>query len=267
MKVFKKSILAISCLPLFLSVQCIAETELSADNNKESYSIGASFGNYISSQLYSQTQLGAEVDVDIVVEGLLDALKGKSKLSDEDILSYLNIRVEKLNAAKEEKDKDLALKNLVAGEKFLADNKKSADVRVTESGLQYEIISQGSGAMPQANDVVTVHYKGYLIDGTEFDNSYSRDEPNRFSLVTVIEGWQEGLQLMKEGAKYKFNIPSELAYGERQVGVISPNSALVFEVELVKVEAPGENSHGMGLSLSSMGGMGMGGMMGANPHK
>jgi len=262
MKMFKKSILAISCLPVFLSVPCMAEAELLADSNKESYSIGASFGNYISSQLYSQTQLGAEVDVDIVVEGLLDALKGKSKLSNEDIVSYLNIRAEQLNTAKEERDKDLALKNLVAGEKFLAENKKSADVRSTDSGLQYEIINQGSGATPQANDVVTVHYKGYLIDGTEFDNSYTRDEANRFSLVTVIEGWQEGLQLMKEGAKYKFNIPSELAYGERQVGMISPNSALVFEVELIKVEAPGENSHGMGLS-----GMGMGGMMGANPHK
>ncbi|WP_076412275.1 FKBP-type peptidyl-prolyl cis-trans isomerase [Shewanella sp. UCD-KL12] len=262
MKTFKKSIVALSCLSLFLSTQCMAEAEVLPDNNKESYSIGASFGNYISSQLYSQSQLGADVDVDVVVEGLLDALKGESKLSNEDIVSYLNIRAEQLNAAREAKDKEMAIKTLVAGEKFLSENKKSADVRTTESGLQYEVINKGSGATPQANDVVTVHYKGYLIDGTEFDNSYARDEPNRFSLVTVIEGWQEGLQLMKEGATYKFNIPSELAYGERQVGMIAPNSALVFEVELVKVEAPGENSHGMGLS-----GMGMGGMMGANPHK
>ncbi|QQX80694.1 FKBP-type peptidyl-prolyl cis-trans isomerase [Shewanella sp. KX20019] len=256
-KFAKTSIAVVTGLSLFISASSMANTALTTDTQKESYSIGASLGKYISSQIYSQTELGAEVDVDLVIEGVVDALKNNPQFSDEEILTFLNQRAEQLNAAKTAVAEKAALQNMTAGSNFLTNNKKLAGVTVTESGLQYEVISEGEGRKPDPQDVVTVHYKGYLVDGTEFDNSYERDEPNRFALMSVIEGWQEGIPLMNQGAIYKFSIPSTLAYGEKQVGIIPPSSTLVFEVELVKVEAPGENAHGMGLS-----GMGMGGMMG-----
>lgn len=262
MKKFAKTSLAVvTGLSLFISASSMANTELnselSTDVQKESYSIGASIGKYLSSQIFAQTELGAVVNVELVIEGVVDALKNNPQFSDEEILTYLNQRSEQLNSAKEAAEERITLQNMTAGSTFLANNKKLDGVTVTDSGLQYEVITEGEGRKPAAEDVVTVHYKGYLVDGTEFDNSYERDEPNRFALMSVIEGWQEGIPLMTEGSIYKFSIPSELAYDKKQVGIIPPSSTLVFEVELVKVEAPGENAHGMGLS-----GMGMGGMMG-----
>ncbi|MCL1093980.1 FKBP-type peptidyl-prolyl cis-trans isomerase [Shewanella kaireitica] len=257
-KITKTSLAVVAGLSLFISASSMANTPLNTEVQKESYSIGASLGKYLSSQIYSQTELGAEVDVERVIEGVVDALKNKSQYSDEEILTYLNQRAEQLNAAKEAANERIALENMTAGSSYLANHKKQDGVIVTDSGLQYQVVAEGEGRKPNPEDVVTVHYKGYLIDGTEFDNSYARDEPNRFALMSVIEGWQEGIPLMNEGATYKFTIPSELAYSTKQVGIIPPSSTLVFEVELVKVEAPGENAHGMGLS-----GMGMGGMMGS----
>ncbi len=126
--------------------------------------------------------------------------------------------------------------NKALGEKFLADNAKNAGITSTPSGLQYQILAEGNGTSPKATDNVTVHYKGTTIDGKEFDSSYSRGAPATFPLNRVISGWTEGLQLMKEGAKYRFFIPSELAYGERGAGRdIGPNAALIFDVELIKV--------------------------------
>ncbi|WKJ90132.1 FKBP-type peptidyl-prolyl cis-trans isomerase [Methylomonas montana] len=126
--------------------------------------------------------------------------------------------------------------NKAAGEKFLADNAKNAGVIATASGLQYLVFNEGTGAAPKATDNVTVHYKGTTIDGKEFDSSYGRGAPATFPLNRVIAGWTEGLQLMKEGAKYRFFIPSNLAYGERGAGRdIGPNAALIFDVELIKV--------------------------------
>jgi FKBP-type peptidyl-prolyl cis-trans isomerase FkpA len=127
--------------------------------------------------------------------------------------------------------------NKAAGEKFLAENGKKPTVKTTASGLQYEVLTEGKGAThPTATDNVTVHYKGTLLNGTEFDSSYSRNEPTSFPLNAVIPGWTEGVQLMTEGSKYKFYIPSALAYGENGAGgKIGPNEALVFEVELLKI--------------------------------
>jgi len=126
--------------------------------------------------------------------------------------------------------------NKAAGEKFLADNAKTAGVVTPASGLQYVVFTEGTGAQPKATDNVTVHYKGTTIDGKEFDSSYGRGEPATFPLNRVIAGWTEGVQLMKEGAKYRFFIPSNLAYGERGAGRdIGPNAALIFDVELIKV--------------------------------
>lgn len=126
--------------------------------------------------------------------------------------------------------------NKAAGEKFLAENGQVAGVVTTASGLQYQVFTEGAGASPKATDNVTVHYKGTTIDGKEFDSSYSRGEPATFPLNRVIAGWTEGVQLMKEGAKYRFFIPSNLAYGERGAGRdIGPNAALIFDVELIKI--------------------------------
>jgi len=127
--------------------------------------------------------------------------------------------------------------NKAAGEAFLAENAKKPNIITTASGLQYEVLKKGEGAKPSATDNVTVHYKGTTIDGNEFDSSYSRGEPATFPLNRVIPGWTEGVQLMQEGAKYRFYIPSELAYGTHGAGrLIGPNSALIFDVELIKIQ-------------------------------
>ena len=139
-----------------------------------------------------------------------------------------------------EEAKKIADKKLIetkkAGEEFLANNKKSKLVQVTPSGLQYKHTQEGTGAMPDGNDKVTVHYHGTLIDGTVFDSSVQRGTPATFGLNQVIPGWTEGLQYMKEGGKTTFYIPSELAYGSRTQNKIPGNSTLIFEVELIKVE-------------------------------
>ena len=125
--------------------------------------------------------------------------------------------------------------NQAAGEAFLAENTKKENIVTTASGLQYEVLAKGEGSSPSATTNVTVHYKGTTLDGKEFDSSYSRNEPATFPLNRVIAGWTEGLQLMNIGAKYRFFIPSELAYGQRGAGAdIGPNETLIFEVELLK---------------------------------
>jgi len=131
----------------------------------------------------------------------------------------------------------LSEKNKADGEKFLAENAKNEGVKSLPSGLQYKEITPGKGKSPKATDTVTTHYKGTLIDGTEFDSSYKRGEPATFPVSGVISGWTEALQLMKEGAKWQLFIPSDLAYGERGAGRdIGPNATLIFEVELISVK-------------------------------
>ena len=131
----------------------------------------------------------------------------------------------------------LAVTPAQKGEQFLKENAKKDGVKSTASGLQYKVIKEGAGKSPAATDTVTVHYRGTLIDGKEFDSSYKRGEPAQFPLNRVIKGWTEGVQLMKEGAKYQFFIPANLAYGERGTpdGAIGPNETLIFEIELIKV--------------------------------
>lgn len=131
----------------------------------------------------------------------------------------------------------MAQSSLEKGQQFLQENAKKEGVKTTPSGLQYLVLTEGSGKSPKATDTVLVHYKGTLLNGTEFDSSYKRNQPISFPLNQVIPGWTEGVQLMKEGAKYRFFIPSNLAYGPRGAGgVIGPDETLIFDVELLKVQ-------------------------------
>ena len=174
------------------------------------------------------------------MRGFEDALAGNAKIDEEKIREVLTALDESVRTKQEEKAKVESEKSKVEGEKYLTENAKKEGVMVTESGLQYEVMSEGEGAKPVATDVVKVHYKGTLLDGTEFDSSYSRNEPTTFPLNRVIPGWTEGLQLMTVGSKYKFTIPSDLAYGDRDLGKIPANSTLIFEVELLEIQNDAE---------------------------
>jgi FKBP-type peptidyl-prolyl cis-trans isomerase FklB len=139
-------------------------------------------------------------------------------------------------AAQQKVMKEQATKNLSESKNFLAANGKKEGIKIQPSGLQYKVLTEGSGKIPKAEDTVTVHYKGTLIDGREFDSSYKRGNPATFQVKGVIKGWTEALQLMREGSKWQLFIPPELGYGERGSGSIPPNSTLIFEVELLTVK-------------------------------
>lgn len=144
---------------------------------------------------------------------------------------------QKARDAKMQKRDELAATNLSAGKAFLEANKAKAGITTTASGLQYEVITQGTGPQPKPSDTVSVNYRGTLIDGTQFDSSYDRGQPAQFQLDAVIPGWTEALQLMPVGSKYRIYVPAELAYGERGAGgQIGPNAALIFEVELLSID-------------------------------
>ncbi len=170
-----------------------------------------------------------------LVAGIKDAIAGKPQLTPDQIKETMTAFEKDM----EQKQKAAADKNASEGTKFLEENKKKEGVKTTASGLQYKVVKEGTGAQPKANDTVTVNYRGTLINGTEFDSSYKRGEPATFPVNGVIKGWTEALQLMKAGSKYQLFIPPNLAYGERAVGPdISPNSTLIFDVELMDVKPP-----------------------------
>lgn len=210
--------------------------ELTTDAQKEAYSVGASIGRYMSGHIKEQEELGMPVDKALIITGFSNGLAGEMKLTEEEMQTVLQNLDKKLNDKRLEQAEALAAKNIAEGQKFLDDNKAKAGVTTTESGLQYEVLEAGEGDKPAAEDTVEVHYRGTLIDGTEFDSSYKRNETAKFPLNRVIPGWTEGVQLMSVGAKYKFVIPAALAYGDRDTGTIPANSTLVFEVELKSIE-------------------------------
>lgn len=199
-----------------------------------SYSIGLDIGNTFKKQ-------SMDINPDILLSGLKDALGGKTPLLNEEqvketMAAFSKSMMEKQTAQVKEK----GAKNAATGEKFLAENKTKEGVKTTASGLQYKVLKEGSGEAPKATDTVVTHYKGTLINGTEFDSSYKRNEPATFPVNRVIPGWTEALQLMKPGAKYQLFIPGNLAYGERGAGQeIGPNETLLFEVELISLK-PGD---------------------------
>ncbi|MGI2260443.1 FKBP-type peptidyl-prolyl cis-trans isomerase [Shewanella sp. GXUN23E] len=235
MKMFKKSMLT-TLTVLALSSSAVGAVELESSVDRESYALGASVGNYMSDQVYDQLQLGAGVNMDALVEGFVDALKNQSRINEEDTVTLLNQRLALLNAKQEARHAELTAQNRAASEKYLAENKQKAGVQVTDSGLQYEVLTMGDGVKPKPEDVVTVNFVGKLIDGTEFESTYAQNKPARMAMMTLIPGWSEGLQLMPEGSTFRFTVPAALAYGAEGAGAIPAESALVFEIELKKVE-------------------------------
>jgi FKBP-type peptidyl-prolyl cis-trans isomerase FkpA len=216
-----------------------APAGLNSDAEKFGYAIGVDLGK-------SLQPVKQDVDIEALKRGLDDVYAGGTpKMDDKAREEIKNTVAKKMQERQMKERQEQATKAKDEGEKFLAENGKKEGVKTTASGLQYQVITEGKGDHPKPTDRVTVHYKGTLINGEEFDSSYSRGQPVTFPLQNVIPGWTEGLQLMTPGSKYKFVIPAALAYGERGAGVkIGPNSTLIFEVELLAInqeaEAAGE---------------------------
>ena len=223
-----KSIYRISILLLGLSSTVFAaEPALKTDQEKISYVMGFQIGHQLKQQGLN------DIDINIFSRAIQDALGNNPPQLD---MQEAQAVMQKFQQQKAEEQKKLADENADAGRAFLAANKDKPGVVTTESGLQYKVVKAGSGKKPAATDNVTVHYTGTLIDGTEFDSSHKRGQPATFQLDRVIPGWTEVLQLMEEGAKWQVFIPSELAYGPRGPSpVIGPNSTLLFDIELIKV--------------------------------
>jgi FKBP-type peptidyl-prolyl cis-trans isomerase FklB len=214
---------------LFLAFQVSAEETLVLKNQKEkiSYIIGMDIGNNLKKQ-------SIDVAPNILARGIQDALSAAKPLLTEQEIQNTLTAFQKERAAKQE---EVAKKNKNEGEAFLAKNKEKEGVKTLPSGLQYIVSKAGTGKKPSINDSVTTHYRGTLIDGTEFDSSYRRGQPVTFPVSGVIAGWTEALQLMEEGAKWQLFIPPNLAYGEQGTGgVIGPNATLIFEIELISIQ-------------------------------
>ena len=194
------------------------------------------------------TQIGenlkkAEIDVnlELLMQGIKDTLQGREPaLSQAQMQKVYSDWQQRMRAKQLAKQKKEAAENLAAGTAFLEANKAKQGVKVLPSGLQYKVITEGTGNTPTADDKVKTHYRGTLIDGTEFDSSYKRNKPAEFPVKGVIKGWVEALQLMKEGGKWELYIPANLAYGERGRPGIPPNSTLVFEIELIEIVKPAD---------------------------
>jgi FKBP-type peptidyl-prolyl cis-trans isomerase FklB len=207
-------------LPLFGQEK---SPQLKDQKDKVSYSIGMNIGFNLSRQK-------VDINPDLLAAGIKDAIAGKPQLTQEQVKDVMT----QFEKDMEQKQKQAGEKNKTDGAKFLEENKKKPGVKTTASGLEYKVEKEGTGAQPKATDMVTVNYRGTLIDGTEFDSSYKRGQPATFPVNGVIKGWTEALQLMKVGSKYQLWIPSNLAYGERSVSPeIGPNATLIFEVELM----------------------------------
>ena len=203
----------------------VTGTKVKSTDDSLAYALGiANYFYYMSDSI--------DIDPVLLAKGMLDAKAGKNTLDEQSAQGFVMTYMQKRQA---EKMKAMYGKNIDEGEKFLSENKKRDGVQETTSGLQYEVITQGTGPKPGPTDVVKVHYTGTLLDSTKFDPSVDRGEPASFGVNQVIKGWQEAIQLMPVGSKYKFYIPYELAYGEQGQGPIPPYSTLVFEVELLDI--------------------------------
>ena len=214
----------IMSLILMMGITSINAQNLNTEMEKVSYSLGVNVAKSVKNQGLTS------IDSEAIAQAFTDVFEGNElKISEQESNLVLQDYFGKLA-------KEAQSANVEAGQKFLAENAKRDGVTTTATGLQYEVLVEGSGDSPKETDKVTVHYHGTLIDGTVFDSSVERGQPATFPVNGVIPGWVEALQLMKPGAKYKLFIPSNLAYGERGAGgSIGPNATLIFEVELISI--------------------------------
>ena len=222
------------CLML-VTGQAVAEekkqAELATDIQKLSYALGLDIGSYFKT-------LGQELDLEVINRGMMDSYKGnKPLLTQEETAQIQQQFAQKQQEKQIQETVEMIAKNNKAAEDFLKENGAKEGVTTTESGLQYIVLTSAEGAKPKAEDTVKVHYKGTLLDGTEFDSSYARNEPAVFPLNQVIPGWTEAVQLMNVGSKIQLFLPPNMAYGDRGAPpVIEPGSMLIFEVELLGIE-------------------------------
>ncbi len=201
------------------------ETEI----DRLSYAMGMNMGEYL-------TRNPLKINTRMALEGIRDFLAHSAKLTPQEYVGAMQTLRNRMEEATQKAVEKLAADNIAAEKAFLAGNREKANVRTTQSGLQYEVITEGKGPRPAATDKVRVHYTGTLLNGTEFDSSVRRGEPAEFGVDQVIPGWTEALQLMSVGSKYRLYIPAKLGYGERGAGqAIPPNATLIFDVELLDI--------------------------------
>jgi FKBP-type peptidyl-prolyl cis-trans isomerase FklB len=226
---------------IFISVGCKktkgvnSKIDLNSQKTKRSYAMGYNFGNNLK-------DLKNQLDTNALLKGISDSLEGgKALLKEEEIRKTLMEFQQEMIKKQQEKNQKIAETNKKISADFLKKNARKKGVKTTKSGLQYEIIKEGTGKTPLPTDIVVVNYRGTLLNGQEFDSSYKRGKPAEFQLNRVIPGWVEGLQLMKVGAKYRFYIPSNLAYKDRGAGnLIGPGQLLIFDVELLEIKKPSQ---------------------------
>jgi FKBP-type peptidyl-prolyl cis-trans isomerase len=205
-------------------------TELETEAQKLGYIIGMDIGE-------SLKERGGDLDIEALIDAIRATYTGAPlAMSPEEAATIRENFITKRRAEAEAERQSLAAANAAQGDSFLLENRNKEGVQLTDSGLQYKVITMGDGPRPAATDKVSVHYRGTLLNGQEFDSSYSRNQPASFQLNQVIPGWTEGLQLMPVGSKFMFYIPPNLAYGAQGGGPIGPNSTLIFEVELLGIE-------------------------------
>ena len=228
-----------SCVLLAVSSQSFAETSQLKDKKfieDSSYAIGVFMGKNIQQSLDSQKSL-IQYDNSKILDGVKDTLMGKSTLSDEALQKQLQALDEQLTKATQGQLEKIAKENEQKGKEYRDKYAKQEGVKKTESGILYRIEKEGTGETPHPTDTVKVNYRGTLIDGTEFDSSYKRNQPIEFQLNQLIPGWVEGIGLIKKGGKIQLVLPPNLAYGDQQTGQIPPNSTLIFDIELLDVKA------------------------------
>ncbi|WP_420554637.1 FKBP-type peptidyl-prolyl cis-trans isomerase [Neptuniibacter marinus] len=231
----KQTLLAVALSAALIS-PAVTAVELKTEEQKVSYSVGLMVGE--------QLKTISNLDFDTFITAAKTTYAGEEpQLTPDQVGEIMKAFQERQVAEQKKKFDELSQNNLEKGKKYLAENGKKKAVKTTKSGLQYEELTAGKGKKPTAEDIVKVHYRGTLIDGTEFDSSYARKEPVSFPLNGVIPGWTEGLQLIKEGGKARLVIPSELAYGPGGMGgAIGPNETLIFEVELLEINPKAEEA-------------------------
>lgn len=219
----------------FFIMACQGNTQEQAHIKSFKDSVSYGIGMNIARDLKHQS---IDIDPDLLLQGVKDMMAGgKMQLTDDQVRSVMQSLQKDVMAKQEQKNKELGGKNMKDGEAFLAANKSKEGVKVTPSGLQYKILKEGTGPKPTATQTVSVHYRGTLLDGTEFDSSIKRGQPTEYPVSGFIKGWIEALQMMPVGSKWQLFVPPDLAYGSQGSGsVIGPNSVLIFEIELLAIK-------------------------------